>query len=740
MLILLLGAILIQADSVYASAALREAVARAAENNRQAPAELRSYRARVESEAALVIHTAAGEELTGQIEQIASHIQWWRDGNVEQHIVGHRIQSAGPTWSVLTYLRSGWTFPVLYGERLGLFGLSAEGRPQRRRPAYQVVHPFSAEREHTYRFEGGDTIAVLRLPDRHVRVMRIRVTPRRPPHERALAFHGDIDLDADRHQIVRMRGRLVVFRPEPGLATRLLSLAARGFAYVELENAEYEGRYWLPYRQRLELQATSAATDARAVIRIVSSFRDHRIEVDGAAAALALGPQAPDSAGAAARAQVADSAGPMDRARAADGARGPDTAHAVPPRQPRFRLTFAPADTLTGYDDWVWDAGEATAGLSTRDFDDVAPPALRAAGPPHVRLGARRITDVLRFNRIEGLFTGAGVVLAFRDAAPGLELRSAGGWAWSERMPRGYTELALRRDDWEFGVRAARDLDHTNDFAAPLEQGAGAFMLFGAGDDYDYVDRRGIVASVTRALGRDAGVRLELGFLEDRPVARHRLRGPYGGDTLRLNRPAASGDYIRSRLVLERGRSVNGSSLQPGLGVRAVIEHASGELDWTRVESGLSLRTARGRFLFSARFDAGLVLGDAPPPQTLYELGTSGRLPGYPYKAFGGDRATLLRGSALYDLPILDAPIRLGSLVLPGLSPAPAVRWEAGWAAAGERALPALQALGSRETGGIRSTVALQLTFFGGMLGVGVARPLEAGRDWEPVLTLGGVL
>ncbi|HEY8470724.1 MAG TPA: hypothetical protein VIL18_13820, partial [Longimicrobiales bacterium] len=736
---LLLGAALIQADSVYASPALREAVARAAALNREPP-ELRSYRALVETEAALVIHTAAGEELTGQIEQIASHIQWWRDGNVDQHIVGHRIQSAGPTWSVLTYLRSGWTFPVLYGERLGLFGLSVEGRPQqRRRPVYHVVHPFSEEREHTYRFEGGDTIAVLRLPDRDVRVMRIRVTPRRPPHERALAFHGDIDLDADRYQIVRMRGRLVVFGPEPGPATRLLSLAARGFAYIELENAEYEGRYWLPYRQRLELQATSNVTDSRAIIRIVSSFRDHRIEVDGTAAALALGPQTPDSAGLIARAQVADSAGPTGRAQAPDSALVPDTVHAADARQPRFRLTFAPADTLTGYDGWSWDLGEATAGLSARDFDDVAPPALRADGPPHVRLGARRITDVLRFNRIEGLFTGAGAVLAFRDVAPGLELRGAGGWAWSERTPRGSMELALRRDDWELGIRAARDLDHTNDFTAPLEQGAGVFMLFGAGDDYDYVDRRGVIASVARALGHDAGVRLELGFLEDRPVARQRLRGPYGGDTLRLNRPAAPGDYIRSRLVLERGRSVNGSSLQPGLGVRAVIEHAAGELDWTRVESGLSLRTTRGRFLFSARFDAGLVLGDAPP-QTLYELGTAGRLPGYPYKAFGGDRAALLRGSALYDLPILDAPIRIGPLVFPGLAPSPAVRWEAGWAAARERSLPALQALGSRETGGIRSAVALQLTFFGGMLGVGIARPLEAGRDWEPLVNIGGVL
>src|SRR5690606_13108374 len=169
MLVLLLGAFLIQADSVYTSAALREAVARAAEGNRQAPAELRSYRALVETEAALVIHTPEGEELTGQIEQIASRVQWWRNGDYAQRIVGHRIQSAGPNVSVITYLQQGWTVPVLYGERLGFFGFDGrearggESRERRRGPVYQVVHPFSSGRDRIYRFERGDTVAVLRL-------------------------------------------------------------------------------------------------------------------------------------------------------------------------------------------------------------------------------------------------------------------------------------------------------------------------------------------------------------------------------------------------------------------------------------------------------------------------------------------------------------------------------------------------------------------------------------------------
>src|SRR5690606_36841430 len=82
-----------------------------------------------------------------------------------------------------------------------------------------------------------------------------------------------------------------------------------------------------------------------------------------------------------------------------------------------------------------------------------------------------------------------------RDAVPGLELRAAAGWAWSQRTARGQVEASLRSDGWEAAVRAARDLDHTNDFTAPLEQGAAVFMLLGAGDDFDYLDRRGVTAS-----------------------------------------------------------------------------------------------------------------------------------------------------------------------------------------------------------------------------------------------------
>ena len=146
------------------------------------------------------------------------------------------------------------------------------------------------------------------------------------------------------------------------------------------------------------------------------------------------------------------------------------------------------------------DPGEATSALSARDFDDVAPPALRPDGPPTLHFGVRRFSDALRFNRVEGLFTGVGATLAFRDAAPGLALHANAGWAWAAETPRGALELSIRRGAWEATARAARELAHTNDFASPWERGGSVFTLLGADDAFDYVDRRDVALALARTL------------------------------------------------------------------------------------------------------------------------------------------------------------------------------------------------------------------------------------------------
>src|SRR5690606_33281932 len=138
------------------------------------------------------------------------------------------------------------------------------------------------------------------------------------------------------------------------------------------------------------------------------------------------------------------------------------------------------------------------------------------------------------------------------------------------------------------------------------------------------------------------------------------LRGPFGGDTLRPNRPIDPGRYGLARLTLEHGRSVHIGSLRPGLGAALTLEQAAGDLVWRRLEGRLHLRAMHGPWTFAARLDAGIVDGDPPPLQTLYEIGTATTLPGYDYKEFAGDRAALVRGMVRYDPGILDTPIRLG--------------------------------------------------------------------------------
>ena len=187
----------------YSSEALRGMIAMAAESNRLPPPTLRGYRSRIETETALIIRDTLGREHSAEIEQIASEGRWSRNGRYELHIIGYRSQNIGVPYSTMSIIR-GWTVPTLYGERLSL---GAYFTAANRNDTIVAVHPFAADRERFYTFSGGDTVTVLRVGSRNVPIARVRVTPNVHSDARWGVFDGEIDLDADRHQIVRMRGR-----------------------------------------------------------------------------------------------------------------------------------------------------------------------------------------------------------------------------------------------------------------------------------------------------------------------------------------------------------------------------------------------------------------------------------------------------------------------------------------------------------------------------------------------------
>ncbi len=715
-------------DSSYASEQLRAFVAEASRRNRDVPAGLVSYRATVESEIAIVGRRAEGMEGVVSLEQMQNAVRWRVPGTYEQQVVGYRSQSLGIQFSSLGFMTSPWTVPILYGNRLSImFGRDTSRAAERRRQRRPMtaVHPLAIDRDRVYRFSGGDTVLTMRVGTRDLPIVRVVVEPRADVPLRTVAFRGELDIDATRHHLVRMRGYFVASQPpSPNLLVRAFMLSGfQAVAFVELENGEFEGQYWLPTYQRWEAQAAwTAATDARNIFRIVSRYRQHQVNDTVVAGTI-------------------DSLIPSP-----------------------YRLYRASADSLASFDGWRRNIGDLTSDARADDFDDIAPDIWRPDGAPRTDFRVPRVMDAFRVNRIEGVFTGWGVQRRFRDQFPGLTVRGNAGWAWSEGTVRGQVAATLERGRWTGVARAGRFLDITNDFRSAFDSGSTLGAVFGI-DDYDYVDRRLAAIGVHRRLGTSLGtIRLETGPARDAHVVPHLARGLFRGDSgFRANRGVDAGTWWRTWASFEFHPDVSAEFMRTGVGGMLNVEVGRGDLRFTRLDARVMGRRNTGRLTVVGRGDLGLLHGDSVPPQQLYEVGRNQRLLGYGYKEFAGDRAAMLRGLTMFRLPMLEAPIPFGRWMLPGLAPALAVGAQAalteysssgaraasrrlgatlGGSPGGQDAVPGGEPAGPSFplTDGIRTSVTLGLRFFGGALGLGMSRPTDRSGAWKLRVDFGQVI
>jgi hypothetical protein len=702
-------------DSTYSSEALRALVARASESNRRIPAALGGYHALVESEVSLLVNrpdgtdgavagtAAASSESAAQIEQFEIRADWDRTGRYDQEVVGYRIRQLVPMISALSMLRRPWTAPTLYGNRLSFIfsGPPALRGTDSTRATLLAVHPFALDRDEYYRFTGGDTVAQMRVGERVLNIVRVHVEPVETG-QHAVVFSGDVLLDQATAEIIRMRGsiRLESSAGEHAPARLLRALAQlRDVAYIDFENGEREGRCWLPLRQRLEYQVMTGLTEARVAIRIQSNWRDIDVSLRTDTAAIA----------------------------------GNDTAQAL-----RYTIHFAPKDSVEKWNNWRSDLGAMTAETSARDFDDVAPIAMRPGGTPQWRWQARSFSDFLRYDRVEGLYTGLAGLYDFRDAAPGVSVRGLFGYAWYERAPKGGIEATVVRGPWVTSLVAERQLASTNAFESNVS-GAGNFIggLFGS-EDYDWVDRRFSALGVSRELGtsHSSAMRLEVGYGTDDGFPNTLTRGLIAG-TFRPNQPVDPGSYVRTDVSLEVGRNVLNSPISSGLGYTLSYQRGDGTLRWQRTELQSLAQKMVGRFVFAARVDAAYVAGSSIPSQQVIEVGGVEGLPGYSYKEFAGNEAVIARSTVVWLLPFFAAPIHIGSIVIPGVAPEPQIGLFSGVTGATPDAQAVLNRLGWITTNGWRSTLDLRLRFFGGTFSVGAARAIDHNGGWQLVIGVG---
>ncbi|MEO7360025.1 MAG: hypothetical protein ABI120_06835, partial [Gemmatimonadaceae bacterium] len=474
--------------------------------------------------------------------------------------------------------------------------------------------------------------------------------------------------------------------------------------YIDFENSLQKGKYWLPSKQRLEYQAITSFTEARATIRVQSVWRDMELKIRDSTLAIAS----------------SDSLG-----------------------EPHYTVKLSGGDSISNWGSWGNSLGALTADGSARDFDDVAPPEFRPNGGAQFRLQARGFGDVIRFNRVEGLFLGAAALVEFREAAPGTSVRLFGGYATLPSTAKGGVEAAWVRGPWVTSARAERQLASTNDFSLALGGGGGNVIgsLFGV-EDYDWVDRRVLSAGLTREFGikHSSALRVEFARGNDRDFRKQLTHGMRGED-FRPNRFVLAGDYIRTRAQFDIGRNIITSPLASGLGGSVLFERGDGELAWKRsLVQTFGQRMFR-RFIFAARADASILGGVEIPPQQLIELGGAEGLPGYEYKEFSGDQALVARGTIGYLLPIQEQPIRVGRLTLPAIGPQIQVGLFSGVTSANGTTRERLRDLGwGGATNGWRSTFDVRMRFFGGAFSIGASRRIDHKATWKAAFGIGGTL
>src|SRR5437899_1311978 len=279
-------------------------------------------------------------------------------------------------------------------------------------------------------------------------------------------------------------------------------------ARIVLDNALWEGRFWLPFRQEVEIRRRATWLDipTRGIIR-------GRWEIDGYRFNLGL----------------------------ADGWFRGDEITALPKVQ---RDSFPWRTPLSAA---IQNVAEP---VRENDLQRVRAEVSRIAGRRALtglkrqRLGARALSELVHVDRVEGLAVGAGFV--WRTPNDGFELRGLGSYGFADRAGKGSVALTSA-DGFELAAyRQVRDIADVP-VIAPLLNSIGAQEF---GDDFgDYYRATGVRFGARAGIGTRGESRFSI---SRERVASLAVRASPAAGRFRPDPLMRDGDYSTAALTIRR--------------------------------------------------------------------------------------------------------------------------------------------------------------------------------------------
>jgi hypothetical protein len=574
-------------------------------------------------------------------EQVAS-VQWQLPNDLRVGVLGRRGRSESAVQLSRAFRRP-WFAPREPGDSLRIFSDQF--------PATGALHPLSEHGPDWYRYVSTGDLKVSSAAG-VLRLIRLEVAPRRSG---PALIVGQVWIDSASAQVVRLAFRYVGtelwVRPgEPAArdtasARRLNSITNRIVRInADLQYSLQRGRYWMPERQVISGDVRlPLVSDLVIPFEARTTFEDYRINtgrqiVFDPPGSLGGG----DSTGAA---RAADEAEP-------DSSRGWDRAGSW--SGGRYQLHRPPYDSLAQFRGWTDSLTLASDPDHDRTLEEQAEIARQAedlpgalTGQPAHGFGYERLSDLMQYNRVQGLSLGVG----YQARIPGLHFTSAYAtlrYGLSDERITGRLTVARDAPGGRLGLSGYRDIADLDPFSAGRSFANTFNSLFAGHDNGDYALVQGGSASYETSL--HPGLELTVSARIEREgsigqAAKSAVNDFLGGSGLFPPNPAVrDGTFGRAYL------SVSGSG---DLFWRVSADALAGEGERTgRIYGDLrwSLGSGRGA---TVRIKAGLAT-EPTLPQSLFRLGGLNTVRGFEYGS--------LRGSALWaaqlDIAPLDGRVR----------------------------------------------------------------------------------